>query len=235
MSKKLTASIVNAKTIHETANGLFSLKDYAIQFEKHDGSTTVENRLVFERGNTVGILPYDPIRDEVVLVNEIRPAMLVNGDDPFNPALPAGIVDAGETSLQAATRELREETGFSVDNICIIHPGAYVSPGGTSEKMALAVAIIDSSKAGSGIFGKASEGESIKTEVISSGEFINRAERGELYDMKTVTMAFWLAAHKKELRPAPISRFFSQVSKKFQSVLGISVKPRSSQAPIQSS
>lgn len=226
MLKKLNASIVSAKTLHETANGLFRLKDYSIQFEKHDGSTTVENRLVFERGNTVGILPYDPVRDEVVLVHEIRPAMLVNGDDPFNPALPAGIVDPGETSLQAGGREMKEETGLDFQKLVLIHPGAYVSPGGTSEKMALALAIVDTSKAGSGIFGKASEGESIKTEVMSAHAFIERAEHGNLYDMKTVTMAFWLAAHKKELQPNCLQRVFNDISRKWNNVLRkVSARP----------
>jgi 8-oxo-dGTP pyrophosphatase MutT (NUDIX family) len=163
--------------------------------------------------------------------DQLEIVMLVNGDDPFNPALPAGIVDPGETSLQAGGRELKEETGLDFQKLVLIHSGAYVSPGGTSEKMALALAIVDTSKAGSGVFGKASEGESIKTEVISSREFIDRAERGDFYDMKTVTMAFWLAAHKKELRPAPLSRFFSQVSQKLKTALGINDKPRSNPTP----
>ena len=220
MGKQLSASIVASRTVHESANGLFKLRNYTVQFEKHDGSTAVEERLVFERGATVGVLAYDPLRDKVILVNEIRPAMLVNGDNPFNPALPAGIVDPGEHALTAATRELKEETGLELKKLVLIHPGAYVSPGGTSEKLALVLALVDSSKATNGIFGKESEGESIKTEVLSSRDFIARVEQGNLYDLKTVTMAFWLAAHRKELRPNFLSRAFSRVTNSLKKLTG---------------
>jgi 8-oxo-dGTP diphosphatase len=43
-------------------------------------------------------------------------------------ALPGGHVDAGETSLAAATRELEEETGLAVSTTHLHQIGAYDAP-----------------------------------------------------------------------------------------------------------
>lgn len=187
------------KSVKRAFDGFFKINEYKIALDTHDGGQMELTRLVFERGHAVSILGYDPARDEVLLVNEMRPGLLAAGDDPFSDSLPAGMIDKGETALEAAKREMKEETGLELDNVSVIHPGAYVSPGGTSERIALVCGLIDMTKAG-GIHGLAAEGESIKSVVVSADEFIARAENGSLTDMKSLVAAFWLASHKKELQ-----------------------------------
>jgi hypothetical protein len=63
-------------------------------------------------------------------------------------ALVAGTIENDETVLQAAVREMREETGLDLSDPVLIHPGAYVSSGGTSEKIAIVYGTVDTSQAG---------------------------------------------------------------------------------------
>jgi ADP-ribose pyrophosphatase len=180
-------------------NGFFKIDEYDVDVDKHEGGTRKLKRLVFERGHAVAILGYDPKRDEVLLVNEMRIGMLAAGDDPFSDSLPAGMIDKGETEMAAACREMLEETGLVLNNPSIIHPGAYVSAGGTSERITLVFGLVDMSKAG-GVHGHAAEGEDIKSVVVKSDDFIKRAESGALKDMKSLVAAFWLASNKARLQ-----------------------------------
>ncbi len=197
-NKKPSARIVGKERVF---NGFFKMDELTIEQDKHDGGTMTVKRLIFERGHAVAILGYDPTRDEVLLVNEMRPGLLAAGDYPFNDSLPAGMIDAGEDEITAAKREMLEETGLELKNPTLIHPGAYVSSGGTSERLALVFGTVDMSRAG-GVHGHASEGEDIKSVVMSADEFIARAESGALKDMKSLVCAFWLAKNKERIREA---------------------------------
>ncbi len=194
--KKPDAKIVSKKRVFD---GFFKMDEYTIEMDKHDGGKQTLQRLIFERGHAVAILGYDPKRDEVLLVNEMRPALLANGEYPFSDMLPAGMIDKGETALEAAKREMLEETGLTLDNAAYIHEGAYVSSGGTSETLALVFGTVDMTKAG-GVHGHPEEGESIKSVILTADEFIGRAESGDLKDMKTLVCAFWLAKNRERLQ-----------------------------------
>jgi ADP-ribose pyrophosphatase len=180
-------------------DGFFKMDELTIEHDRHDGGSMTVKRLIFERGHAVAILGYDPVRDQVLLVNEMRPGLLAAGDYPFNDSLPAGMIDKGEDEITAAKREMREETGLELQNPQMIHPGAYVSSGGTSERLALVFGTVDMAGAG-GVHGHASEGEDIKTVILSSDEFIQRAESGALKDMKSLVCAFWLAKNRDSIR-----------------------------------
>jgi len=194
--KKPQARIVGKERVFD---GFFKMDELTIEQDTHDGGTMTVKRLIFERGHAVAILGYDPARDEVLLVNEMRPGLLAAGDYPFNDSLPAGMIDAGEDEITAAKREMQEETGLELKNPRMIHDGAYVSSGGTSERLALVFGIVDMTKAG-GIHGHASEGEDIKSVIVSFDDFIERAENGTLKDMKSLVCAFWLNKHRDQIR-----------------------------------
>jgi len=199
-AKKPNARVVDKERAYDFMGmGKFVIDVYTIEMDKHNGGSQELKRLVFERGHAVAMLGYDPVRDEVLLVNEMRPGMLAAGENPFNDATPAGMIDKGENALQAAKREMLEETGMRMRHARVIHSGAFVSSGGSSEKIALVVGIVDMTKAG-GIHGHVSEGEDIKTVIQSSQKFIDRAEKAQIKDMKSLVFAYWLALHRDELR-----------------------------------
>ena len=147
---------------------------------------------MMERGNAVAILGHDPRRDEVVLGNEFRPGALLAGDYPYRDNLMAGAIDHGETPLEAAVREMQEEAGLVLRSPELIHPGAYVSSGGTSEKIAVVYGLVDTSLAG-GVHGSVHENEDILTVVQSASVFIDRVRSGDINDFKTLVAGYWFA------------------------------------------
>ena len=192
-ARKLAATI---KNVTRLSTGFLTVNRYELEIEKHAGGTQTRTWEVMERGNSVSVLGYDPARDVVVLVNEMRPGALVAGDYPFTDNLVAGAMAEGESALEAAEREMKEETGLDLHDAQLVHPGAYVSSGGTSEKIALVVGRVDCSLAG-GIHGNANESEDILTVVLPAEEFIARSRRAEITDLKTLLAACWLAEHRR--------------------------------------
>lgn len=68
---------------------------------------------------------------DVVLLAAGHVLLIERGWDPYEGcwALPGGHVDAGETSLAAAARELEEETGITVPAAGLRQTGVYDGPG----------------------------------------------------------------------------------------------------------
>ncbi|HEY8537387.1 MAG TPA: NUDIX domain-containing protein [Steroidobacteraceae bacterium] len=195
-SQKLRASIKSAVPV---ARGFLNVTRYEFEVDKHAGGSQRVVREVMERGHAVAVLAYDPVRDVVVLANEFRPGCLVAGDDPFTDNLPAGGIAEGESVVEAAVREVKEETGLELRDPLIVHPGAFVSSGGTSEKIAIVAGIVDAANAG-GIYGNADESEDVRAVVIPALEFIDRVRRAEIKDMKTLVAGYWLAENRERLK-----------------------------------
>jgi ADP-ribose pyrophosphatase len=89
----------------------------------------IERAIVHHNGSAV-MMPVDD-RGRILLVRQFRlPAR------DYLWELPAGRVDPGETPLQAAKRELREETGMRAQKWTKIG-SFFVSPGYVNERMTL--------------------------------------------------------------------------------------------------
>ena len=196
--RKLKATIKSAQPI---VTGFLKVTRYEFDTDTHAGGSQVIVREVMERGHAVAVLGYDPRRDQVVLVNEFRPGCLLAGDDPYTDNLAAGGIADDECAIDAAIREMKEETGLDLSSPELVHPGAFVSSGGTSEQIAIVAGVVDAAQA-SGIHGKEGESEDIRPVVMSSDEFIARVRSGVINDLKTLVAGYWLAEHRDRLRNA---------------------------------
>jgi ADP-ribose pyrophosphatase len=194
--RKLKASVRAVTPLHA---GFLRVNRYEIEVERHAGDTRIVTWEVMERGNAVAVLGYDPRRDEVVLAQELRPGMLAAGDYSFSDNLVARGIAAGEDPLNAAVREMQEETGLQLRKPQLIHPGAYVSSGGTSEKVVIVLGLIDASAAG-GVHGNPDESEDILTVILPAEEFIRRVRAGDITDLKTMVAGYWFAEHREQVR-----------------------------------
>lgn len=189
------------KSIKEEYNykGFMKVNLLEIEADRHEGGSETYQRLVFERGHAVAILGYDPVRDEIVLINEMRPGILAAGEYPYTDNLPAGGIGKNETAVDAAVREMQEEAGLELKDPKLVHPGAFVSSGGTSEKIAIVAGTVDTLKAG-GVHGNADEQENIKTVVLKAEEFFRRLREGEVTDLKTMVAGYWLIENRARLQ-----------------------------------
>ncbi|HEU4602513.1 MAG TPA: NUDIX domain-containing protein [Steroidobacteraceae bacterium] len=194
--KRLHASVEQREVLHD---GFLSLSRYVFRVEKHNGGYRDLTWEVMERGHAVAVLGYDPKLDRVVLISEFRPGILLAGDYPFTDNLVAGGMEDGESAEHAAIREMREETGLALREPQVIHPGAYVSSGGTSEKITLVFGYVDTQDAG-GVHGNAEESEDILTVLIPAQQFIERVRDARITDLKTMVAGYWFAANYARLR-----------------------------------
>lgn len=155
-------------------------------------------RELFIRDDAVCLLPYDPVRDQVLLIEQFRIGALQDARSPWLLELVAGIVEPGETVEQVAQREAQEEAGLAVQRlepICCYH----VSPGGSQEQIHLLCGQIDSYNQG-GIFGLADEGEDIRALVVSREAAFAAVTEGRINNAATLIALQWLQLNHQRLK-----------------------------------
>jgi ADP-ribose pyrophosphatase len=186
-----------ARVLEKTAlyEGFLKLYRYRLEVERHDGGTRIVQWEMMERGRSVGVLGHDPKRDEIVLVNECRPGVLVTGGYAYRDQLVAGVIDGEESPIEAAAREMREEAGLELTDPVLIHPGAFVSSGGTTERIALVYGTVDTSKAGGTYGADANEDTLVVVQPVQM--FLDRVRSAKVEDFKTLLAGYWLAERLK--------------------------------------
>jgi len=126
---KLKYKIINKKNLY---SGFFSLNKYEFIHEKHNGEwTSAVEREIFSGAHVSTLLPYDPIKKEIILIQQFRAGVLSRYDESYLLEIVAGIVDEGENPEQTAIRECFEETGCEVKKIFPIQ--SYFPAPGSSE------------------------------------------------------------------------------------------------------
>jgi ADP-ribose pyrophosphatase len=180
--------------------GHFRIVRYRLRHRLFSGGTSAElRREVFERGHAAAVLPYDPVRDQVVLVEQFRIGAHGACDpEPWLIEPVAGIIEPGERPEDVALREAGEEAGLVVTEL-IPACEYYVSPGGTSETCKVFIGRADVAGAG-GIHGLADEGEDIRVHVVSIDEALAWLAAGRLRVASTLVAVQWLALHRDEVR-----------------------------------
>ncbi|MEP5729734.1 MAG: gamma-glutamylcyclotransferase [Sulfitobacter sp.] len=179
----------------------FALDDVKLRHERFDGSTTPSlDRTVFLGSDAALVLPYDPLRDRVLLVEQIRMGPLLRGDRSVWQLEPiAGRVDAGETPPEAARREALEEAGLQLDQLETIAE-AYASPGSSTDFFYMYLGLADLPEGVAGTGGLATEDENIRSHVMSFDALMERVDHLEVANVPLALCAYYLAWHRDRLR-----------------------------------
>lgn len=193
---KNDVEIIARETLYR---GFFSMDLYRFRHRLFNGEMSGEvRREIFERGHAAVLLPYDPVRDEVVLIEQIRIAAYDTSDTPWLLELIAGMIEEGESVEDVARREAVEEAGLLVGRTKTVL-SYLASPGGTSERSSILVGEVDATTA-EGIHGLVDENEDIRVHVVSREKAYQLVEEGYIDNAASVIALQWLQLHYEKLR-----------------------------------
>ncbi len=179
--------------------GFFKLFALEIHHELYNGGETPTlRRELLDRGDAVAVLPYDPVRDELVLIEQFRIGALEDQTGPWLIEVIAGYQEPDESAEAVALREAIEEAGCTITQLMPIHR-YYSSPGSSSEQIHLYVARTDTRGLG-GIHGLDHEGEDIRVHVLPAETAFEWLEQGRVDSAMPIIALQWFQSHHEELR-----------------------------------
>lgn len=179
----------------------FALDEVDLRFAQFKGgmSPTV-NRSIFIGVDAVMVLPYDPRRDRVLVIEQYRTGPYLRGNRyPWMIEPVAGIIDAGETPETTAKREVVEETGVVLHGLVPMQK-YYPSPGATTEYFHNYIGLADLPDEAAGISGLESEAEDIRSIILEFDDFMQILESGEVETGPLLICGYWLALNRARLR-----------------------------------
>ncbi len=199
----LTAADVDVLSRRHPYDGFFGVEEIDLRHRRFDGGTEeVARRAIWRVTDAATVLPYDPVRDRVLLIEQVRFGPLVHGDpEPWLLEPVAGLVDAGETPEETARREAVEEAGVIVGELHFV-ARYYPSPGGVAQILFSYVGIADLPDEAAQLGGHVDEAEDILGHVVSFDEAMALLEGGDLVNAPAILSIQWLAANRDRLRAA---------------------------------
>ncbi|WP_318484016.1 ADP-ribose diphosphatase [Photobacterium leiognathi] len=189
--------ILAKETVYQ---GFFKMVKYRFRHKLFAGGWSGEiSREMFARGHAAALLPYDPITDEVVLIEQFRVGAMAAGCEPWQLEIVAGMIDHQDESAEdVVKREAVEEAGLTVAELEKVT--RYLSSsGGCSEMLDIFVGTVDSTQAG-GIHGLAEESEDIRVHVVSREQAYEWVESGKIENAASIIALQWLQLNYSRLQ-----------------------------------
>ena len=180
----MAATIERTETL---SDGHYRLERVHLAQVRGDGTRQTVAREVLRQPDGSAVLPHDPGRGTVLLVEQVRAPLLLAGLPGRLTEAAAGVVEDGDTPEQTALSEAEQELGVRLHAVRPIF-SLFTSPGASTERLHLFLAEYgeaDRTGAGGGL---RAEGEDIKVLELPLADAVAMARRGEIADMKTVLL-----------------------------------------------
>ncbi len=174
------------------ANGRFKLTLTSVEITEANGAVRRMDHEIYHYKGAAAVLLYDPGRGTVLLVRQFRLAAFLEGARQPMIEVCAGMLDGDEPEA-CVIRETLEETGVKIARARHAFD-AFVSPGGTTEKIVCFVApygTADRIGAGGGV----DADERIEIIEPALDEAVAMIERGEICDAKTIALLYYAKAN----------------------------------------
>jgi nudix-type nucleoside diphosphatase (YffH/AdpP family) len=157
-------------------------------------------REVFIGTDAALVLPYDPVTDNGLLVEQNRMGPMFRGAaNPWALEPIAGMIDAGETPEHAALRESQEEAGLKDINLQKMF-SYYPSTGSATDYFFCYLGLCDLPEPTTYTGGLADESEDLRLHVLPFDDAYALIETGEAENAAIVSMLMWLALNRARLR-----------------------------------
>jgi ADP-ribose pyrophosphatase len=185
-------------------DGRFPLDQVRFRQRRFDGGLSgVRTWELWRRGRAAALLPYDPVADALVLIEQFRLPALAAGQAPVLVELPAGLCEDGEAPDVTIRREMQEEMGLAADRTCRI--GRFLlTAGGSDELCELYAGRVVAPPCDAdgivGLGGEAVEDEDIRVRVWPAERAIAAVLAGEFVNSVTAIALLWFAIKRDWLR-----------------------------------
>ena len=165
----------------------YTLKKITYETTQRDGTTLIQHREAYDRGNGACILLYNKKQQTVILTRQFRMPTYINGNETgMLIECCAGLLDK-DNPEECIRRETEEETGYKITDVKKVFE-TYMSPGSVTEILYCFVAEYNNEmKVGEG-GGVAEENENIEVLELPFTQAIAMMNAGKIMDAKTTML-----------------------------------------------
>jgi ADP-ribose pyrophosphatase len=189
-------SVISKKLLY---SGFFKLTAYELRHDLFEGGESpVLSRELLDRGHAVAVLPYDPVRDEVVLIEQFRIGAGNDTSGPWMIEIIAGLQEPDESAEEVIHREAQEEAGCEISDLIPIH-SYYSSPASSNEQIHIYFARTETAGLG-GVHGIDDEGEDILVHVVQSGTAFEWLDQGRIDSAVPIVALQWFRLNRDRIR-----------------------------------
>jgi ADP-ribose pyrophosphatase len=181
------------------SQGFMKLARFTLRHERFDTSMAGPmTREIVLRPQAVGVVPYDPTTDQIILIEQFRVAAHLGGLPAWQREIIAGIADREETLEDLARREAMEEANCKVTDLFEM-VRFLPSPGMTNEVF---VAYLGRMAPGAvtGVHGLENEQEDIRSTLFHLDQIPEILENGHTGNGPLLTTLQWMQINRDRIR-----------------------------------
>jgi ADP-ribose pyrophosphatase len=196
---RFTAQDVRLLDDQTVWSGYYAMRRITLQHRRFAGGWSDPIvREVFERGDAVAVLPYDPVTDSLVMIEQFRPGAIRGDDSPWMLELIAGVVEVGERDEEVVHREAMEEAACELLELVPIAT-VFPSAGACTEQVRLFCGRVNKAAIG-GLHGLQDEGEDILVHAVARTDALQLLAENRIPNGHTLIALQWLHIHGAALR-----------------------------------
>ena len=194
-----THALSHAKRV--VYKGFFSVEEHDLSYRKFNNQqSSILTRSALISSDAVIVLPYDPVNDRILLIEQFRAGPYVKGDEnPWVLEPIAGLIDEGETPESAGIREAQEEAHLEIKRLELV-ARSYPSPGISTEFFHQYIGIVELLDSSDLIAGLSSENEDIRSHIFEYEQFFEMIESGKVKVGPLILLGLWLSKNRNRLR-----------------------------------